>query len=107
MSNRILRFPMAEASEQKKDQTHPLWAIDRAIVDTLLASEATDYHIAELARLRIRYQDFPGARDIQADLEKLLQKWGFTETTLYAKTREIHAATPVYRGKNARQEDWS
>lgn len=99
---------MTSASENK-DQQHPLWQSDRAIVNTLLVAEPTDYNLAELARIRIRYRGFPGARDIQADLDKVLQLWGYTEVDLYEKARQIHAAGPVYkvRGRKSDVEDWS
>lgn len=97
---------MADANTQS-DQQHPLWQRDRQIVDSLLAGEPTDYNVAELARLRMRYQDFPGARDIQRDLAALMQRWNFTEASLHARTREIHAQRPVYRVRGTRQEDWS
>lgn len=98
---------MASTSENK-DQQHPLYKRDRAIVDSLLATTPTDYNLAELARLRIRYLGFPGARDIQTDLEKVMQSWGLTETTLYERTRQIHASGSVYQGRaNKGEEDWS
>ncbi|MBD2022244.1 DUF3288 family protein [Leptolyngbya sp. FACHB-36] len=97
---------MASASENK-DQQHPLWSSDRQIVDALLAGQPTDYNLAELARLKIRYLGFPGARDIQSDLDKVLKQWDLTEEALYAKTRQIHASTQVYRVQSRRQEDWS
>lgn len=97
------------ASASGKDQQHPLWQSDRAIVNTLLTEEPTDYNLAELARLRIRYRGFPGARDIQADLDKVMQQWSYTEADLYEKTRQIHAVGPVYkvRGRKGEAEDWS
>lgn len=97
------------ASVSEKDQQHPLWQSDRAIVNTLLTEEPTDYNLAELARLRIRYRGFPGARDIQADLDKVMQQWSYTEAALYEKTRQIHAAKPIYkvRGRKGEAEDWS
>jgi hypothetical protein len=95
---------MAEIREQQ----HPLWRKDRQITDALLAGEATDYNLAELARLKIRYRGFPGAWDIQQDLDKLLQRWDFTEETLFEKTRSIHAGKPVYQVRgNKNEEDWS
>lgn len=97
---------MASESAQK-DQEHPLWIRDRQIVNTLLAGEPTDYHLAELGRLRIRYQGFPGARDIQADLDTVLQRWNLTEEELFLKTREIHAQAQVYRGVSTQRDDWS
>lgn len=93
----------------EKEQQHPLYKNDRTILNNLLVGEPTDYNLAELARLKIRYHGFPGARDIQADLDKVLQTWGFDETSLFAKTRQIHAGTPIYRGRanRAETEDWS
>jgi hypothetical protein len=90
-----------------KDQQHPLWASDREIVNSLLTAEPTDFHLAELARLRIRYQGFPGARDIQTDLEQVLQRWNLTEAELFEQTRQIHQAAQVYRGRSNQREDWS
>lgn len=97
------------SSSQNKDQQHPLWQSDRQVVNTLLSEQPTDYHLAELARLRIRYRGFPGARDIQTDLDKVMQLWGFTEAALYEKTRQIHAAGPVYKSRSKRgdAEDWN
>lgn len=90
-----------------KDQQHPQWKLDRQTVNTLLAGEPTDYNLAELARLLIRYQGFPGARDIQSDLAKVLENWGLTESTLFEKTRQIHAIAQVYRGQGSKRDDWS
>lgn len=94
---------------QQQDQQHPQEAVDRNLVQTILSTEPTDFYICELARLRIRYRNFPGARQTQADLDKALQRWGFTEETLYAKTREIHANGNVYTVNSRRrdEEDWS
>ena len=97
---------MAQASESK-DQQHPLWSSDRQVVNTLLAGEPTDYNLAELARLRIRYRGFPGARDIQTDLDQVLKQWNLTEASLYEKTRQIHAQAQVYKGRGSKREDWS
>ena len=99
---------MASFSENK-DQQHPLYNRDRAIVNSLLTAAMTDENLAELARLRIRYQGFPGARDIQADLDKVMESWGLTETELYEQTRQIHTARSVYKGRGSKAdaEDWS
>ncbi len=98
---------MSEAENQ--DRQHPLHRRDRIIVDDLLISSPTDYNLSELARLRIRYNGFPGARDIQRDLDLVLQKWDITENQLFAKTRQIHAHAPLYKGKanKGEDEDWS
>ena len=52
-----------------KDQQHPLYNRDLPSIDILLAQGATDYNLSELARLKIRYQGFPGARDNQTGLD--------------------------------------
>ena len=89
------------------DQKHPLAHIDQEIVKNLFVEGATDYNLTELARLRIRYRNFPGARDIQQDLETILRQWKLTEDELYEKTRQIHSLGTVYKKNNESQEDWS
>jgi|SRR5579883_283396 len=91
-----------------KDQQHPLYNRDRPLVHTLLTQEATDHNLAELARLRIRYHGFPGARDIQQDLDKILQRWGLTEAELYQKTRQLHSLGGIYKSRGKKEEeDWN
>ncbi|ERT05864.1 hypothetical protein M595_4165 [Lyngbya aestuarii BL J] len=89
-----------------QDQTHPQYKSDRATVESLIQGQQTEYNLAELARLKIRYRGFPGARDIQKDLEKIMQNWQLTEENLFEKTREIHAKGKVYTGGKEEQEDW-
>lgn len=98
---------MAPEISQAKDQQHPQYRRDRQLLNQLSAGDPTDLNLAELARLKIRYTGFPGAWDIQADLDKLQQQWGLTEATLFAKTRQIHQAQNVYRGRGSGREDWS
>jgi len=90
-----------------KDQQHPQYKTDRQVVSQLLADEATDYNLAELARLITRYEGFPGARDIQADLKKALNRWQLSEDELFEKTRAIHQQGEVYKGLGRGREDWS
>lgn len=90
-----------------QDLTHPQYKKDRDMVNALLKGEITNYNLAELARLRIRYDGFPGARDIKADLDKILEKWGFTEASLFEKTREIHDTETIYKATRTKGEDWS
>jgi Protein of unknown function (DUF3288) len=91
-----------------KDQQHPLYNRDRPLVNNLLNGEPTDINLAELARLRIRYQGFPGARDIQQDLEKVLLAWGLTEAELLERTRAIHNLGGIYKSKGKKEEqDWN
>ncbi len=94
-------------SKTQLEQQHPQYASDRQITSELLSRDATDYNLAECARLRIRYQDFPGAKDIQADLDTVLKNWDLTEAELFNKTRQIHQTTEVYKNVRARREDWS
>ena len=97
-------------SNENIDQTHPQNRKDRATVDALLQvkSEPTDRSLVELARLIIRYRDFPGARDIQRDLQVVLDTWGLNEDELYSKTRAIHAEGMVYRRTaTGEQQDWT
>jgi hypothetical protein len=96
---------MAQAPQ--KDQQHPQWQLDRATLNQLLQAEVNNYNLAELARLKIRYTGFPGARDIQADLDKALQRWQLTEESLYEKTRQIHSEGRVYRSSGEDKEDWT
>lgn len=100
--------PMTPATDGK-DQQHPLHSRDRQVVNTLLSEQPTNYNLAELARLRVRYYGFPGARDIQTDLDKVMHLWNLTETVLYERTRQIHAAGPIYkvRGNKGEAEDWN
>jgi hypothetical protein len=99
---------MASAIENK-DQQHPQEKRDKEIVDRLLQEQPTDFNLAELARLRIRYCGFPGAREIQQSLDAALQRWQMTEEQLLEKTRQLHAAGKVYQrgGGSQGQDDWS
>lgn len=97
------------SATQNQDQKHPQEQRDRQIVNKLLQQGSNDYNLAELARLRIRYRNFPGARDIQRDLDLLLQQWNLTEEQLYEITRKLHIEDEVYRnrGRGQEQEDWT
>ncbi len=91
-----------------KDQQHPQYNKDRSIVENLFAGEPTDLNLAELARLRVRYQGFPGARDIQESLEQVMQRWGLTESQLFEKTRAIHDLGGIYKSRGKKEEqDWN
>jgi len=91
-----------------KDYLHPQYQKDRNLLNTIMAGTADKMNMAELARLRVRYEGFQGARDIQSDLDKVLKKWGMTEDELFAKTRALHRTetifTPTWIKKG---EDWS
>ena len=95
-------------TSDRREQQHPLYGSDRQIVNTILAGEPTDLNLAELARLKIRYRGFPGARDIQKDLDKTLANWQLTEEQLFDKTRELHNSMRLYTVRGRREtEDWS
>ena len=73
-----------------KEQNHPLYSIDRDHIDRLLAKELPeDGDIVDLARLFLRYEGFPGALDLQEDLNKTLKLWGVSRETLNARARSI------------------
>ncbi len=97
--------------QSRLPQRHPQEKIDRAIVDRLLESDPSEpMALAELARLRVRYRGFPGAKEIQALLNELLVKWQLTEEELFAKTRELHSNEQIYTVKAKKyqeQEDWN
>jgi hypothetical protein len=83
----------AHPSDQPPDQSHPLHALDRQVVDGLLAVEQpADAHLVDAARLLMRYQGFPGARDLQDDLARILRLWGLTRDELHQRTRAIWSA---------------
>ncbi len=91
-----------------KDQQHPQYTGDRQVVNELLTvTEPGDRHLADLGRLRIRYHGFPGARDIQADLDRLLSRWGLTEEELFARTRVLHQQGRVYTSQQEGRDDWA
>ena len=90
------------------EQKHPQDKKDRITVDHLLKASPGDRELVELARLIIRYRNFPGARDIQKDLQTVLNTWELTEEELYTKTRAIHATGTVYRRTaTGEQQDWT
>ena len=74
------------------ENSHPLYAQDRAIVDRLLAaSTPSDHDIVDCARLMMRYLGYPGALDLQEDLARSVVSWRMDADTLYARSRQIWA----------------
>ena len=72
------------------EQTHPLHATDRNIIDSLIAKEKPeDPDFINLARLINRYSNFPGEIEIKNDIEKILKFWKITKYELFSKTRNI------------------
>ena len=55
------------------EQTHPLHATDRYIIDSLITKEEPeDVDFINLARLINRYTNFPGEIEIKKDIEKIM-----------------------------------
>lgn len=92
------------------DLNHPQYQRDRELLNRLqqeLAKDPTSERLmVEVARLRIRYAGFPGARDIQSDLDACLAKWNWTEEELFTRTREIHQRQDIYPESFSEREDW-
>jgi len=72
------------------EQTHPLHAIDKNIIDSLITKEQpADLDLINLARLINRYTNFPGEIEIKNDIEKVLKFWKLTKNDLFSKTKNI------------------
>ena len=72
------------------EQTHPLNAIDKNIIDSLITQEnPKDLDLINLARLINRYNNFPGEIEIKNDIEKILNFWKITKNELFSKTKNI------------------
>jgi hypothetical protein len=96
------------SAKDHQDQQHPQEGRDVEVIERLLREEPNNYNLGELARLRIRYLGFPGARMIQQNLDAILQRWQLTEEQLFEQTRQLHSEGLVYRrGESQGQEDWS
>ena len=72
------------------EQTHPLHAIDKNIIDSLITKEKPeDIDFVNLARLINRYTNFPGEFEIKDDIEKILKFWKITKNELFSITKKI------------------
>ena len=72
------------------EQTHPLHATDKNIIDSLITKlqpEELDY--INLARLINRYTNFPGETEIKNDIEKILKFWKISKNDLFSITKNI------------------
>ena len=73
-----------------KEQTHPLHATDKNIIDSLIIKEKPeDLDLINLARLINRYTNFPGEKELKNDIEKILNFWKLTKNELFFKTKDI------------------
>ena len=72
------------------NQTHPLQAIDKNIIDSLITQEKPkDLDFINLARLINRYTNFPGEIEIKNDIDKILKFWKITRNDLFSITKKI------------------
>ena len=83
---------MIQYLSMSNEQTHPLHAIDRNILDSLITKkEPEDIDLINLARLINRYTNFPGEIEVKNDIEKILKFWKITKNDLFSKTKKIWA----------------
>ena len=81
---------MIQYLSMSNEQTHPLHARDKNIIDTLITKEnPEDLDFINLARLINRYTNFPGEFEIKNDIEKILKFWKITKNELFSKTKNI------------------
>ena len=81
---------MIDYLSMDNEQTHPLHATDRNIIDSLITQEKPDdIDFINLARLINRYSSFPGEFEIKNDIEKILKFWKITKNELFTKTKSI------------------
>ena len=67
---------MIQYLSMSNDQTHPLHATDKNIIDSLITKEKPeDLDLINLARLINRYSNFPGEIEIKNDIDKILKFW--------------------------------
>ena len=81
---------MIQYLSMSNEQTHPLHAIDKDIIDSLITKEKPDdLDYINLARLINRYTNFPGENEIKNDIEKILNFWKITKNELFLTTKDI------------------
>ena len=77
-------------NSSNSSQNHPLYSDDRDLLNNLIAIEDPKLEdLANLARIIIRYQGFPGADDLKTDTKRLLNIWNLTVDELNSKTKEL------------------
>ena len=81
---------MIQFLSMSNDQTHPLHATDKNIIDSLITKEKPeDLDLINLARLINRYSNFPGEIEIKNDIDKILKFWKISKSELFSKTKII------------------
>ena len=94
---------MIQYLSMSKEQTHPLHATDKSIIDSLITKEKPEeLDLINLARLINRYSNFPGETEIKDDIEKILNFWKITKNKLFSKTKEIWSKS--YRPINTNKD---
>ncbi len=72
------------------EQTHPLHATDKNIIDSLITKvKPEELDFINLARLINRYGNFPGEIEIKNDIEKILKFWKISKNDLFSITKNI------------------
>ena len=90
---------MTQYLSMSSQQTHPLHATDKNIIDSLITKEKPeDLDLINLARLISRYTNFPGEIEIKNDIEKILKFWKISKNELFSKTKNIWSKN--YRPSN-------
>ena len=85
------------------NQTHPLHATDKNIIDSLITKEIPeDFDLIKLARLINRYKNFPGETEIKNDIEKILKFWKISKNELFLRTKKIWSRS--FRPNNTSKE---
>jgi len=81
---------MIQYFSMSNEQTHPLHATDKNIIDSLITKEnPEDLDFVNVARLINRYNNFPGEIEIKNDIEKILKFWKISKNELFSKTKKI------------------
>ena len=85
------------------NQTHPLHATDKNIIDSLITKEKPEeLDFINLARLINRYNNFPGEVEIKDDIGKILKFWKISKNELFLRTKKIWSRS--FRPNNTSKE---
>ncbi len=94
---------MIQYLSMSNEQTHPLHATDKNIIDSLITKDKPeDNDFINLARLINRYTNFPGETEIKNDIEKILNFWKMNKNELFLKTKDIWSTT--FRPSNSNKD---
>jgi Protein of unknown function (DUF3288) len=93
---------MQDTEGPTRDQVHPLYDRDCRVVRAFdRLEQPTDQVLVDAARLLIRYDGFPGARDIPEHIIARCRAWGIaSRVELNARCRAIWASgfRPTFEG---------